>query len=427
MRAAILRNIPITRKLLWYLTGKRIVTFTFFSGYRKERDPKYEIRVQFPNSVTDIQMNYVGDGGPSKRVDLTPISKCKKLQSLCIERNDMPDIDLQPLENCKRLETISLQHNKLQSIDLTPLRACTNLKEIYLGFNRLNSIDLSPLATCTNLHKISLRNNRLQTINLTNLSKCPYLEELDIELNNLIDVDFTPLNACHNLSSIKLTNGNSVDIRFSANTWAQVRAIIIGSPNWHKTQYVVFRNLNLLRFGMIDSLILNEISKIPRDTLFEQAQKEIKRILIQKMCDQIDAGGTTIGLEIDEIVKEGKYADLIVRAQKVDELRKEEMNHIAVVRDNDASEYALTRMYDLSDLWLTAYGNIMLRALNMPLYIDEKELVTIVAACKKLGYELRIDQFEDQYHTDMSSELRDFILNLVDPDSNRKKVLGRIW
>ena len=436
-----MRNVPITKKLMWYLSGKRIITFTFVHESKSD----YQIQKQFLDSVTNIEMNYVHEDAPFRvfrqtrqspfdifptrpdqlfgwRVDLTPISKCKKLRSLYIERNEMPDINLQPLENCDKLEIISLNHNRLRSIDLAPLKSCTNLKEIYINYNELDSIDLNPLASCTNLRKISLRKNQLSSINLVPLSKCVHLEELDIELNNLITVDTTPLSACHNFLSLKLTGGNSSNLRFPTNVWAQLRAIAAGSSNQIQMQYVLLNNLHLQRFGMIDSPILNEISNIPPDTPIETVKEVVKSILIQKMCDQIDRGGTTIGLEIDEIVKEGKYADLIVRAKKVTDLRQEEMNRVEVTWNEDMWEGRVCSdspndgpdKYDLRALWLTAYGNKILRDLNMQQRTDGRNLKRIEDACKKIGYNLQVVPGEFRLPTEMSSQLQKLIFSLVD-------------
>jgi Leucine-rich repeat (LRR) protein len=318
--------------------------------------------------------------------------------------------------------TISLRHNKLRSIDLTPLKSCTNLREIYLDYNQLDSINLSPLASCTTLRKISLCKNQLRTIDALPLSKCPYLEELDIEHNNLTTVDLAPLSACHSLSSLGLIDGNSLNLRFSASAWAPLRAIAAGSLNQIQTQYVLFNNLHLLNFGMIDSHLLNEISSIPSDTPIDIAKEDIKSTLIQKMCDQIDNGGTTIGLDIDDIVKEGRYTDLIVRAKKVIDLRKEEMNRVEVTWDVDVWEGRIwgegpndgPDKYDLRALWLTAYGYRILCALGMQQSTDERNLRRIKAACKKIGHDLLVEPSEFQIPREMSSHLQELILNLVD-------------
>lgn len=460
MRANHLRKVPKVKKLIRNLSGKRGITFTFIHEnhdrikqfHTQSGKSPYQIQKQFPDNVTNIEMNYVHEDTDIRvfkqtkphlfdflssqsrkllgwRVDLTPISKCKNLQSLYLERNDMPDIDLRPLENCETLDTISFKNNCLRSIDLTPLKSCTNLKEIYLDYNELDSIDLDPLASCINLRKISLRKNQLRSINLLPLSKCSSFEELDIEHNNLTDVDLTPLCACHNLSKLKLTDGNSLNLRFSINAWAPLRAIAAGSFNQIQTQYVLFNNLHLLKFGMIDSPILNEISNIPPDTPIEKAREDVKKILIQKMCDQIDAGGTTIGLEIDDIIKEGISADLIIRAQKVVDLRKEEMNRVAVTWNQDIWEGRAVvespndgpDKYDLRPLWLTAYGNRILRALEMQQRTDGDSLKGISDACKKIGHDLEIFSYlEDDYllPTEMSSQLQKLILNLVDSNAD---------
>jgi hypothetical protein len=79
---------------------------------------------------------------------------------------------------------------------------------------------------------------------------------------------------------------------------------------------------------------------------------ELRDSLIEVVCKQIDKGGTTIGLDI---VRMQEYGELAKRVDRVIELRRDEIERVAVYAGR----------YVIRSLVLTAYGFNIIRALEM--------------------------------------------------------------
>lgn len=93
------------------------------------------------------------NGSKLWHVDLTPLSKCPKLERLWLQNNELETIDLQPLSACPNIRSLYLEHNKLSGeLDLSPLRGCRLLRSLRLKKNQLlGKLDITPLLSCSDL------------------------------------------------------------------------------------------------------------------------------------------------------------------------------------------------------------------------------------------------------------------------------------
>jgi hypothetical protein len=88
-------------------------------------------------------------------------------------------VDLAPLERCPRLQTLILSHNCLSAVDLSPLKRCTRLRVLDLSANALRDVDLDPLQYCEALEVVGLEGNpELCDVDVSALFRCRRLREL---------------------------------------------------------------------------------------------------------------------------------------------------------------------------------------------------------------------------------------------------------
>ena len=126
---------------MWRLArlGKVTIRYTTSEGEQKREEV----------STDATRLWLVGESIAS--IDLSPLSRCSKLQLLWLHENQLQSIDLTPLSQCTSLRELGLDENQLQSIDLTPLSQLHNLQELGLCGNQLESVDVSPLFSCQEL------------------------------------------------------------------------------------------------------------------------------------------------------------------------------------------------------------------------------------------------------------------------------------
>ncbi len=121
--------------------------------------------------------------------------------------------------------------------------------------------------------------------------------------------------------------------------------------DWRLHHYLhqVLRLRGLSWLGLLDVDPFQYLYKIYDDDLDND---ELRDSLIEIVCEQIDKGGPTIGLEIEKMQE---YGELAKRIGRVLELRKEEIERVAIYAGR----------YVIRSLALTAYGFIVIRALEI--------------------------------------------------------------
>ncbi|MFX1272906.1 MAG: leucine-rich repeat domain-containing protein [Promethearchaeota archaeon] len=358
------------------------------------------------------------NGNKLKEIDLFPVSARTNIGGVSINSNQLESIDLTPLKSCIDLEYIDLKGNRLQSIDLSPLSSCVNLSSIDLSGNRLQTIDLSPFSSITGIQTLKLNENMLETIDLSPLSSCPHFGELHLKGDSFEGVDITPL--------VTSPYFNYVETDAPVTSWINVpyqrsivtrNAQISGSRerftvepsapegSWellHKLaniphglsipiQTYILKALGLEKYGLIDADISGLLCSIPPVLSLDKARKSVTSFVVEQMCEQIDRGGTTIGLDVDRVLTEAK--GIAERIDSIAKLRDSEMQQVVAKR----REKSMTLTYDLSQLLFTAYGFSILGSVR-PIFLHEVsnlEFGMIQDSLRAMGYEMKVVDAKD--------------------------------
>ncbi|MFW9863637.1 MAG: leucine-rich repeat domain-containing protein [Candidatus Thorarchaeota archaeon] len=353
-------------------------------------------------------------------IDLSPLSACSNLVGIALAGNKLKSIDLSPLSTCTKFDGPSLGSNQLKSIDLTPLRSCINISGIYLNENRLRAIDLSPLSSSIRLGKIDLNQNELKTVDLSPLSSCPDFASIHLMENALESLDITPLILSPIFNGVEIDSPVSSWIRDpyqrnrlvkrSASWPVPPERIIIEPPapegSWellHKLasiphglsipiQTYILKSLGLERYGLIDADISDFLCSIPPEISLDEARERTKPFLIERVCEQIDRGGTTIGLDVDEVFTEAR--GIAARLQTIAKLRDSEMKQVMAIKKQES---IIRWTYDVQRLYLTAYGfSIITKAGLRAIHeISSEDFEYIQDVLSSMGYEMKVSSKED--------------------------------
>lgn len=409
---------------------------------------------------------YAREEPPTKGFDLSPLSSCVNLKQLDLYYNRLGHIDLSPLGGLTELRSLRLQNNDLKNIDLSPLRSCPNLERLDIADNHLTDVDLTPLGACTNLEDLLLSRNKLESVDLSPLRSCPRLALLSIEIPSLRDIDLSPLAACSNFGSLYTNWGvditpliihpsfHSVRKRTGhIESWIQdpfperdLRTFIKIDPpspdgSWEllhrlanipqgmsiSIQSYILKVLELENFGFIDSDISEFLCSISSETSIENARELVRAYLVNKVCEQIDRGGTTIGLDVQALMNE--FGEIAMRVPRIAELRDSEMNELEAKFFERHSRYyrrpeeysRRPEGYSLHPIYLTTYGFSILRRMILEnrYYASKEEFSRIQRAVEELGYKLTVCDAEEEYEPElhqpknMSMQMKYYILGIV--------------
>jgi len=373
------------------------------------------IRLSPVNSCTSLQ--YLGLWhNRLQSIDLSPLTSCSSLEKIHLHENQLRIIDLAPLGSSNKLRELSLADNKLETIDLAPLAAHTELTKLFLYHNSIKIIDLSPLSSCSNLEMVTLRGNNLSDVDLTPFASCPSLKFLVLRDNPLMPLDVTPL-----------TGNPIIDFEALGTSWLRRRNTSYQRPAklypWsflyqvaqhHKSnfrvQHEILYALNLKNYGFIDCDLTETLSSISPETPTEEAREQIANLLTVEIVRVVDRCGTTTGLDLEVLIT--KHAEIASRAQRIIELRDNEMKSVVIgVKENRRN---------LRELWLTAYGYNILSALDMKAFsYPEQEYNEVLKAVEELGYTLKEGNVENS-RIHISKQLRESIWWII---NNR----GELW
>ncbi|MBD3406206.1 MAG: leucine-rich repeat protein [Candidatus Lokiarchaeota archaeon] len=344
-------------------------------------------------------------------IDLTPLSACKNLRKLEIDENRLEQVDLEPISSCERLRSLGLASNRLTEIDLSPLVSCTDLTYLLLSGNNLHQIDLSPLASCKKLKLVGLEINKLEHIDLSSLSSCPGLYLLGLSDNFLDSFTLDALTGCkdvervsidgNSLSYIDLSlvfcfpqlkkfsisdrEGNLPELRYifrpsmppdieddwyNRLTWKDIPTII-EQDGWKtlsnqlvmKIQELSYLNrlflqgevltqLDLEHFRILDADLREVMRNIPDHRDVHSIRREFRKRLIPLLQTQIEKGGPTHLIDIEDITRDegARLLAPILRS------RMEEDRHLYVLKQERTIEGECEVVYDLTPLYFTAHG-----------------------------------------------------------------------
>jgi hypothetical protein len=285
---------------------------------------------------------------------------------------------------------INLEGKSISTIDLTPLNSCTKLKTLNLQENKLKRLDLTPLRTCKALREFQVDRRVVQDT---------FLGEEHFE-----NVRFR-----HELKF-------NVPVRLpSLDAISDVFPLVGGrDPAW-KTVHMFHEVLSILNLGWIGLLDIEvDLMESLLRSILTDAQKEHARELMREratplIINQIESGGTTIGLEPERL------GEAATRIDRVAELRREEMSQV-ILHEYYELKRLLNSIIDLRPLWLTAYGHQVLTVLGLGTRCISSIFESLKAKLESdLGYELQTTDDEDlKWPTAISEPLREYIWKIAD-------------
>jgi len=128
------------------------------------------------------------------------------------------------------------------------------------------------------------------------------------------------------------------------------------------------------------------------------------------LCKQIDKGGTTIGLDVDKM---SEYGDTALRVHKVLDLRKGEIEQVAIAKISEGKA-------DLRALWLTAYGHSILSSLGMGTTCSLNDLDKVMDALTRLGFSVNVISRDLSMPTNITMSMRTYIWKIADRNALRR-------
>ncbi|MFX1483327.1 MAG: leucine-rich repeat domain-containing protein [Promethearchaeota archaeon] len=384
-----------------------------------------------------------------EKIDLSPLGPCKNLRVLYLHENKLTKIDLSTLQSCTNLERLSLSNNQLRKIDLNPLGACHYLREFKLYANKLKTIDLSPLKTCFNLTDIYLGYNKFRTVDLSSLSFCQSLGKITLQGNSPRSIDITPVIATPSFwrveTEARTTVTSWIDSPFGGekfvyrdgrnhrlssvkppapkDSWKFYLKLASITPTLSiSIQTYILNSLGFEDFGFIDSNLSDLMRSIPLKTPIKEAKDRLRTYVVSKVCDQVEQGGTTLGLNLESLLE---VNEIMRRWDKISHLRDSEMRQVTAKRYKN--------MYDVRELYLTAYGYKLLNNLDLRGIsgLEEEDFNVIRDIVESIGYEIEVVDCEisSTYReipelspqSNKSIELSMFVVKLYNWNKQRRK------
>ena len=130
----------------------------------------------------------------------------------------------------------------------------------------------------------------------------------------------------------------------------------------------------------------------------------MKKTVVDLLSQQIDAGGTIIGLDTEMMSKHDKLA---VRTRRVLELRRTEMEEVEV-------SVPTGKLADLRALWITASGHMVLTSMRLGTTCSYKEREEVKGAVANLGFRLNERDTDLTLSDKVSEPLREYIWRLAE-------------
>ncbi|MFO0911608.1 MAG: hypothetical protein U0795_01520 [Pirellulales bacterium] len=196
------------------------------------------------------------DVGPDLKVELTPLARLTKLQSLSI-LSAVRIGDLSPLAGLSRLETLTLWVDA--SKDLSPLASLSRLRSLELVCDGPNvdirGVVIAPLANLSNLRELWIKGPVFDLTPLAELNRLNKLTLFAIETD-----DLTPLANLRRLVYLEITNCPVFDLRPIA-------------------KLENLERLELLGTGVVDLSSLQPLARLTRLKISSTAISDLSPIL----------------------------------------------------------------------------------------------------------------------------------------------------
>ncbi|MFX1607227.1 MAG: hypothetical protein ACFFDD_15180, partial [Promethearchaeota archaeon] len=210
--------------------------------------------------------------------------------------------------------------------------------------------------------------------------------------------------------------------RFSC-TWAEpplvheiASQLTSRNPDWmhyHLLQSLL-SSLDMSWMGFLDGNPNEHLEFILPRLEQPQGHAEIHDYVTKKICEQIDAGGTTIGVDIERMIQHAHFA---VRVGRVLEQRRREVEAAEIVVKGNS--------VNLKNFILTAYGfEIHQSGLKPGVSCDLQTFNNIQQELGQNGVTLKTNTYTSQNGlAGVSMGMRDYIWTIIRKDSNSISLL----
>lgn len=343
-----------------------------------------------------------------------------------ISSNSLVEVDLKPIAACRNLEYLSLATNKLERIDLAPLQESKRLRHLDLSHNRLKEIDLTPLAECKDLVYLYLQENMFSKVNIAPLIQLEQLTTAVIQLTHRcsrpkIVIDSYMSNFPPNLNDMLfsfVTEGRAgitpdwlydkdTQIEYSPRSyrelvaefgWAGVKRHLEALSNKLKIgmEFAAQRTL-LDAFGMpelacYDGRVREIVKLLPNSGNYDEGVMQLYSKIVKLLEDQLARCGSTLYFDLDSLsTTPGSVLLPSVLAR-----RNAEMFEVVLLERSGK--------VDLFPLWLTSYGNKILKVLGFKRYVSDSRLTEIDRALNDIDHNLTIEKVVYDARTDKTQK-----------------------
>jgi len=315
---------------------------------------KIDIEEQF-NAPPPLDNSIDLDGKGSTKahtIDLSALSQFQEMKYLRFR--NFPNLEapnLYPLYNNKNLQGIHVQDDCPRMVegewDITPLFEVLQYQKMKSNFSEESSGYLKR-------HSVrSLPNKYFLGLDVT-----VWLHPKDFEIIEYMNYfpDSNPVD--HDLCrDLHIRYKPLEDIK----DWGQIRRLLweVKGRTCHITaQHSILNGLGLSHYGFVESDLMNDFLRVSRDLAVDEARSEIEPIVVEKVCSQIDAKKSSIGMVIDDLLLDNK--EFAKRLAQILELRKHEIESIElpVIKGSVLWE----------SLYFTAYGYQILNSLGRQIF-----------------------------------------------------------
>jgi len=286
----------------------------------------------------------------AKKIDLSDIHKCAKLQILDLSHNMLDELDLKALAGCSSINELRIQSNHLTSLDLWPLVDCIGLRELDLSENRLHSIDISPIFL-----RSRVRLDSSVVIYADSPLRYIFTREELAERFRLVRPDSAPWTA----SPVIIWSAYS-DISRKIE-WVEIKKRIdfllrdLAPEQWYSAQRGLLNGLGMTELSGFDGDPKMLLEGTEDCNSFREANHIIFDNAVRLLEKQIDNDGPTLFLDIDKMRKTS--ASKLI--PKIVERRTNEVETTVIPRTG-------SKVF-LESLWMTHYGFQILEAANIGL------------------------------------------------------------
>ena len=338
------------------------ITIRYWSPHGRQEETKFHVE----HSRIDLVMR------AAKRIDLSDISKCVKLQTLDISHNMLEELNLAPLASCSSLNDLRIQSNHLTNLDLWPLTECDNLREVDLSENRLHSIDLSPIFL-----KTSVRLDSSVVIYADSLLRYIFKSDELAKRFRLVRPDSAPWTAPPVIMWSAYTDlARTIE-------WIEIEKRIdillrnLTPEQWYSAQRGLLEGLGMAELAGFDGSPRMLLEGTHDSSSFKEACHIIFDNTVRLLDAQLDEDGPTLFLDIQKMRKTS--ASKLI--PKIAERRKDEVETTSIP--------IIGSKVFLESLWMTHYGFQVLKAANMGLETTLESFSSIKDSFSEIGMTIK--------------------------------------